>query len=179
MPVQYETRGHVGIVTLSRSPARNAWGEDFTEGIKRYFDMMEDDDDIRCAVLTGDEDGRAFSAGANLKDPNTHSLSSMGRFYQGPAQAQRPAIRGAVELSQAPGWRDQWLRHRYWLHRHVLLRSHRRLGAGGMALAAGGPGAFCPLTAARRGWRAGSARASPCAWPWAFRSAAKRRIASV
>jgi len=91
MPVQYETRGHVGIVTLSRAPARNAWGEDFTEGIKRYFDRMEDDDDIRCAVLTGDENGRAFSAGANLKDPNTHSLSSMADFIKGlPKHKHRP-----------------------------------------------------------------------------------------
>jgi enoyl-CoA hydratase/carnithine racemase len=49
MPVQYETQGHVGIVTLSRPEARNAWGEDLTEGIQRYFDRMEDDDAIRCA----------------------------------------------------------------------------------------------------------------------------------
>ncbi len=83
MPVQYEKQGHIGIVTLSRPEARNAWGPDLTEGIERYFDAMEDDDEIRCAVLTGDESGRAFSAGANLKDPNTHSLSSMADFIKG------------------------------------------------------------------------------------------------
>ena len=54
MPVQYETQGHVGIVTLSRPEARNAWGADLTQGIEHYFNHMEDDDDIRCAVLTGD-----------------------------------------------------------------------------------------------------------------------------
>lgn len=83
MPVQYEKREHVGIVTLSRPEARNAWGADLTEGIERSFDAMEDDDDIRCAVLTGDEQGGAFSAGANLKDPDTHSLSSMADFIKG------------------------------------------------------------------------------------------------
>jgi enoyl-CoA hydratase/carnithine racemase len=91
MPVQYEKQGHIGIVTLSRPEARNAWGDDLTEGIRRYFDAMEDDEEIRCAVLTGDESGRAFSAGANLKDPNTHSLSSMADFIKGlPKHKHRP-----------------------------------------------------------------------------------------
>jgi len=54
MPVVYEKRGHIGIVTLSRPQARNAWGADFNEGIARHFAAMEDDDEIRCAVLTGD-----------------------------------------------------------------------------------------------------------------------------
>jgi enoyl-CoA hydratase/carnithine racemase len=83
MPVQYDTQGHVGIVTLSRPEARNAWGADLTQGIEHYFNQMEDDDDIRCAVITGDERGKAFSAGANLKDPNTHSLSSAADFIKG------------------------------------------------------------------------------------------------
>src|SRR6185369_8763286 len=76
MPVVYEKRDHIGIVTLSRPAARNAWGPDFNEGLERHFDAMEDDDDIRCAILTGDESGGAFSAGANLKDPKTHTMAS-------------------------------------------------------------------------------------------------------
>jgi enoyl-CoA hydratase/carnithine racemase len=76
MPVCYEKRDHIGIVTLSRPGARNAWGADFNEGIARHFAEMEDDDEIRCAVLTGDEAGGAFSAGANLKDPKTHTMAS-------------------------------------------------------------------------------------------------------
>src|SRR6267143_3662363 len=75
MPVEYEKRDHIGIVTLSRPTARNAWGADFNEGIERHFDAMEEDDDIRCAILTGDESGGAFSAGANLKDPQTHTMA--------------------------------------------------------------------------------------------------------
>ena len=76
MPVAYEKRGHIGIVTLSRPQARNAWGADFNDGIARHFAAMEDDDEIRCAILTGDEEGGAFSAGANLKDPKTHTMES-------------------------------------------------------------------------------------------------------
>jgi len=76
MPVSYEKRGAIGIVTLSRPQARNAWGPDFNEGLARHFAAMEDDEEIRCAILTGDEAGGAFSAGANLKDPRTHTQDS-------------------------------------------------------------------------------------------------------
>jgi enoyl-CoA hydratase/carnithine racemase len=82
MPVMYETHDQVGIVTLSRPEARNAWGADFTDGIARYLAAMEDDDDIRCAILTGDDNGGAFSAGANLKDPQTHTLTSAADFIK-------------------------------------------------------------------------------------------------
>ena len=57
MPVSYDKQDHIGIITLSRPEARNAWGDDFNEGIAHYFAVMEDDDDVRCAVLTGDEKG--------------------------------------------------------------------------------------------------------------------------
>jgi enoyl-CoA hydratase/carnithine racemase len=91
MPISYEQQGSVGVVTLSRPEARNAWGDDYTEGIARYFAEMEDDDTIRCAILTGDDEGGAFSAGANLKDPRTHTIHSMADFIQGlPKQRQRP-----------------------------------------------------------------------------------------
>jgi enoyl-CoA hydratase/carnithine racemase len=82
MPVTYEKRGPIGIVTLSRPQARNAWGADFNQGIARHFAAMEDDDEIRCAVLTGDEAGDAFSAGADLKDPKTHTIASAADFIK-------------------------------------------------------------------------------------------------
>jgi enoyl-CoA hydratase/carnithine racemase len=82
MPVYYEKQGHIGVMTLSRPDARNAWGDDFYEGISKYFAEMEDDDDIRCAILTGDDQGRAFSAGANLKDPTTHKTASPADFIK-------------------------------------------------------------------------------------------------
>src|SRR3989442_6780790 len=82
MPVTCEKRDHIGIVTLSRPTARNAWGADFNEGIERHFDAMEEDDDIRCAILTGDESGGAFSAGANLKDPKTHTMDSAAELIK-------------------------------------------------------------------------------------------------
>ena len=76
MPIRYKQKDNVGWVTLSRPGARNAWGQDFYEGLDKYFDEMEDDDAIRCAVITGDDTAGAFSAGANLKEPNTHKSAS-------------------------------------------------------------------------------------------------------
>src|SRR5262249_57681583 len=52
------------------------------DGIARHFVAMEDDDEIRCAVLTGDDAGGAFSAGANLKDPRTHTMASAADFIK-------------------------------------------------------------------------------------------------
>src|SRR5215813_4556286 len=82
MPVSFERRDAIGIVTVSRPESRNAWGADFNEGIARASAQMEDDDAIRCAVLTGDGDGGAFSAGANLKDRKTHTMDSVGDFIK-------------------------------------------------------------------------------------------------
>ena len=92
MPVVYEKRGAVGLVTLSRPRARNAWGTDFNEGLLRHFAAMEADDEIHCAVLTGDEAGGAFSAGANLKDPQTHTMASAGAFIKSIARRRERAF---------------------------------------------------------------------------------------
>jgi len=99
MPVFYEKRNHVGWLTLSRPEARNAWGDDFNEEIARHCDEMVSDPEIRLAVLTGDEEGGAFSAGANLKNPRTHSQASMAEFIEGLSQRHRTA--GQV-LSEFP-----------------------------------------------------------------------------
>lgn len=82
MPIHYEKQGAVGILTLSRPEARNAWGQDYYDGVVKYFAEMEDDDGIACVILTGDEAGGAFSAGANLKDAKTHSLDSTAEFIK-------------------------------------------------------------------------------------------------
>ncbi len=55
MPVSYEKRGHVAVVTLSRPEGRNAWGQYFVDGVESHFEAMEADDEVRCAVLAGDE----------------------------------------------------------------------------------------------------------------------------
>ena len=82
MPLLYEKTGHVAILTLSRPEARNAWGQDYAEGLSRRLTEAAADDEVRCAVLTGDEAGGAFSAGAYLKDPKTHAVESAAAFIK-------------------------------------------------------------------------------------------------
>src|SRR5487761_2250266 len=83
MPLLYEKQGHIGILTLSRPEARNAWCEEFNAGLQERLPELEDDQDIRCVILTGDDRGGAFSAGADLKNPRTHTESSVANFIEG------------------------------------------------------------------------------------------------
>jgi enoyl-CoA hydratase/carnithine racemase len=80
MPLLTEIRGHVAILTLSRPDARNAWDEDFNEGLESELAALEKNHEVRCVILTGDEKGRAFSAGANLADTTTHTVASPSAF---------------------------------------------------------------------------------------------------
>src|SRR5579863_4035000 len=82
MPLLCEKRGAVAVLTLSRPQARNAWGEDYNDGLKELLPRLEDDPDIRVVVLTGDEAGGAFSAGANIKDPKTHTSASIAEAIE-------------------------------------------------------------------------------------------------
>jgi enoyl-CoA hydratase/carnithine racemase len=82
MPLLYEKHGAVALLTLSRPQARNAWGEDYNEGLKELLPRLEDDPEIRCAILTGDDKGGAFSAGADLKNPKTHTSDSIAEAIE-------------------------------------------------------------------------------------------------
>lgn len=82
MPVLFEKRGGVAILTLSRPERRNAWCPAFDEELRAHFATVEADDYIRCVVLTGDEAGKAFSAGADLKEPSTHRARDAATFVR-------------------------------------------------------------------------------------------------
>ena len=138
MPVLFETRGHAAILTLSRPEARNAWGDDYNEGLKSLLKQAEDDHGIRCVILTGDERGRAFSAGANIANPVTHMSASAADFITGEIPAEAELRRQPADgFSEAGDRRRQRLCRRHRLHRDLLLRPDRRLGARRMAAAAG------------------------------------------
>jgi enoyl-CoA hydratase/carnithine racemase len=82
MPLLAEKKGHILTLTLSRPGMRNAWDDDYNEGIVAELGKATDDDEVRVVVLTGDEEGGAFSAGANLKKPNAHTTGSAKAFVQ-------------------------------------------------------------------------------------------------
>ena len=168
MPVLFERRDAIGIVTLSRPEARNAWGADFNEGLARHFAAMEDDDAIRCAILTGDDAGGAFSAGANLKDPRTHTMNSAadfiksiskrrGRAFEVLGSFPKPIVGAVNGFAVGIGCIVTFCCD-------LLVASERaewRLPQVALGI--------LPRTAAARGWRAGLDGATRCAWRWAFR----------
>src|SRR4051794_20286077 len=64
--VSYETRGHVGLITINRPEARNAVNAAVAIGIEACIDRMEADDSTWVGVLTGSPP--IFCAGADLKE---------------------------------------------------------------------------------------------------------------
>lgn len=83
MPLFHERRGHVSILTFSNPDQRNAWRQDYWEGLLEILPTLEQDAGTRCVVLTGDERGRAFCAGADLKNEHAHELDDIAAFIEG------------------------------------------------------------------------------------------------
>lgn len=63
--VKYEQHGSVAVISLNRPDSLNAFTSELSEALLPAFERARDDDSIRAVVLTGE--GRAFSAGADLK----------------------------------------------------------------------------------------------------------------
>ena len=62
--VRTEIAGQTLVVTLTREPKRNAISPEMTQGIDAAMNRLEDDEKLRCGVLTGGP--LIFSAGADL-----------------------------------------------------------------------------------------------------------------
>ena len=62
---QYEQRGQVGLVTLQRADAMNAFNEALRRDLHEALEAAADDERVRAVVLHGE--GRSFCAGADLK----------------------------------------------------------------------------------------------------------------
>ena len=72
--VLVERRGAVAVVTLNRPDSRNAFDAAMLEELKWAVREVNDDENVRVAVLTGA--GKSFSAGADL----TAIPAEIGRF---------------------------------------------------------------------------------------------------
>ncbi|AXK86732.1 crotonase/enoyl-CoA hydratase family protein [Nocardia farcinica] len=111
-----EKRDHVLIVTMNRPEARNALSGEMMAIMKDAWDQVDNDPDIRAAILTGA--GGAFCAGADLKAmTSTHpgdqfsgggwDLSRIEALLKGRrltkpliAAVEGPAIAGGTEILQ-------------------------------------------------------------------------------
>jgi enoyl-CoA hydratase/carnithine racemase len=65
--VRYESRGRVAYLTIDRPQAMNALNREVSQGLTDAVHDFEQDDDLLVLILSG-EGGRAFSAGADLKE---------------------------------------------------------------------------------------------------------------
>lgn len=61
-----DRQGAVLVVTMNRPAQRNALNAELRSRLRDAFDLFEDDDNLRCAVLTGT--GTAFCAGGDMKE---------------------------------------------------------------------------------------------------------------
>ena len=64
--VVWEQPGHVATIRLNRPEALNAMNRALADQLMDALERVRDDDSVRAAVITGT--GRAFSAGADLKE---------------------------------------------------------------------------------------------------------------
>jgi enoyl-CoA hydratase/carnithine racemase len=65
--VRYDVDGRVATITIDRPKAMNALSGEVMAGLTTAVAALEDDDNLLVGVLTG-AGGRAFSAGADLKE---------------------------------------------------------------------------------------------------------------
>jgi enoyl-CoA hydratase/carnithine racemase len=73
----YEKHDRIATVTINRPEKRNAWSTRLSEEIIEVFSTMEDDPEVLVTIFTGKGD-QAFSAGADLGNPRTHTVTSVG-----------------------------------------------------------------------------------------------------
>lgn len=110
--IEYETDGHVGIITINRPEARNAVNGEVASGIEAAVDRLEGDDAIWLGILTGVPP--VFSAGADLKEisaGNARALTTPRGGFAGITLRERtkpiiaavdgPALAGGTEICLA------------------------------------------------------------------------------
>lgn len=81
-PVLYAKSGHVVTITYNRPERLNALNGAMREGLNESWLRFRDDEDAWVAIMTGA--GRAFCAGADLKDAGGAAGTFAGTFWEKP-----------------------------------------------------------------------------------------------
>jgi enoyl-CoA hydratase len=72
--LETEQHGHIVVLTMNRPEAKNALSPEMLVGLADAWDRIDEDDEIRVAILTGA--GGVFCAGADLKAMNDSQNTS-------------------------------------------------------------------------------------------------------
>ncbi|MFC1991048.1 enoyl-CoA hydratase/isomerase family protein, partial [Chloroflexota bacterium] len=103
--MDYEMTEHVALMTFNRPERLNAMGQQMFEDLSKALQRFESDDAVRVAILTGK--GRAFSAGADLKEMQEEGSikhPDMRRDWFGFAKVTKPIIAAINGLAYGAGF---------------------------------------------------------------------------
>ena len=102
-----ETRGKVGLITLSRPKAMNALNDALVDEVGGALSIFEAEDDIGCIVITGSE--KAFAAGADIgvmKDfsyMDAYQGNYITRNWESVSQCRKPVIAAVAGFALGGG----------------------------------------------------------------------------
>lgn len=88
--VQVELDDGVGVITLNRPEAMNAWNGALCQGLDAALSWASETDDVRAVVITGA--GRAFCAGADLSDGGSTFSEAADRGAGDDMAARTPTV---------------------------------------------------------------------------------------
>ena len=94
MPVRWETRGRIGIVTLDREEKRNAIDAEMSLAIDGALNAWEDDPELRVGILTGGQ--KVFCAGTDIAAGSGEPPERGGEYGVIRRQRSKPLI-AAIE----------------------------------------------------------------------------------
>lgn len=90
----HERHGRVLLIRLDRDAKLNAMDRTMTRGLDMAMNLLDDDPELWAGVLTGN--GRAFSAGSDLADPD-HNHTERGGPYGLIRRERRKPLLAAVD----------------------------------------------------------------------------------
>ncbi len=81
--VLYERTGHIATITYNRPDAMNAVNGELRQDLNAAWEQLRTDDDAWVAIVTGA--GKAFCAGADLKNPGSSVGNDEHSFWEVPS----------------------------------------------------------------------------------------------